>query len=61
MDSQAEWRRYVAVFCGIGLAATGTVAALNYQVDPYLIHQWNTPHLQRLLPGREKLSPWGKT
>jgi hypothetical protein len=61
MDSQAEWRRYVAVFCGIGLAVTGTVAALNYQVDPYLIHQWNTPHLQRLLPGREKLSPWGKT
>jgi hypothetical protein len=35
--------------------------ALNYQVDPYLIHQWETPPVQRLLPGREKLSPWGKT
>ncbi|MRX06443.1 hypothetical protein GJ697_01180 [Pseudoduganella sp. FT25W] len=61
MYTQAEWRRYVTVFCGIGLLVTGAVATLNYRVDPYLTHQWDTPHLQRLLPGREKLSPWGKT
>lgn len=61
MTTQAEWRRYVVIFCGMGLAVTGMVATLNYQVDPYLTHQWDTPHLQRLLPGREKLSPWGKT
>ncbi|MYN25119.1 hypothetical protein GTP69_01725 [Duganella sp. CY42W] len=61
MSTQTEWRDYVAIFCGLGLAVTGAVAALNYQVDPYLTHQWDTPHLQRLLPGREKLSPWGKT
>ncbi|WP_432377848.1 hypothetical protein [Duganella sp. P38] len=61
MHAQADWRRYVAIFCGISLVATVAVAALNYHVDPYLIHQWNTPNVQRLLPGREKLSPWGKT
>ncbi|NYE60111.1 hypothetical protein FHW58_001263 [Duganella sp. 1224] len=61
MATQAAWRRYVLVFCGIGLSVTGAVAALNYYVDPYLIHQWDTAHLLRLLPGREKLSPWGKT
>lgn len=61
MDTQAEWRSYVLLFCGISALATGAVVALNYQVDPYLIHQWDTPQLQRMLPGREKLSPWGKT
>ncbi|MHA4871539.1 hypothetical protein ACXZ1M_28005 [Duganella sp. PWIR1] len=61
MDTQAQWRSYVGLFCGISLLVSGAVATLNYQVDPYLIHQWNTPHLQRLLPGRERLSPWGKT
>jgi len=61
MDAQADWRHYVVVFCGLSLLVAGTAAALNYHVDPYLIHQWDTPHLQRLLPGREKLSPWGKT
>lgn len=61
MENQVEWRSYVVLFCGISVLVTGAVAALNYQVDPYLIHQWDTPHLQRMLPGREKLSPWGKT
>lgn len=61
MDMQAQWRNYVMLFCGLSLLAGGTVATLNYQVDPYLIHQWDSAALQRLLPGREKLSPWGKT
>lgn len=58
---RAEWRDYVLIFCGVSVLVTGAVAALNYHVDPYLIHQWDSPQLQRLLPGREKLSPWGKT
>jgi hypothetical protein len=61
MDMQAQWRHYVMLFCGLSLTVGGTVATLNYQVDPYLIHQWDSAELQRLLPGREKLSPWGKT
>lgn len=61
MDTQTAWRGYVALFSGITLLTCGAVAALNYHVDPYLTHQWDSPHLRRLLPGREKLSPWGKT
>jgi len=61
MATQAQWRSYVALFCGLGLVVTGAVSVLNYQVDPYLTHQWQTPHVQRLLSGRERLTPWGKT
>ena len=54
-------RSYLMIFGGITLVTLGAVATLNYRVDPYLLHQWDTPQLQRLRPGREKLSPWGKT
>jgi hypothetical protein len=59
--SNAEWRSYVTILVACSAAVIGTVAALNYQLDPYLIHQWNTPELQRMQPGRERLSAWGKT
>lgn len=61
MDMQAQWRNYVMLFCGLSLLTAGAVVTLNYQVDPYLIHQWDSVAMQRLLPGRERLSPWGKT
>ncbi|MFD2367914.1 hypothetical protein [Pseudoduganella sp. GCM10020061] len=54
-------RKYLAIFCGVSLLSVGSVAALNYVVDPYMIHQWDTPEVQRLRPPREKLSAWGKT
>src|SRR4051812_39381142 len=54
-------RSYLMIFGGICAVTLGAVATLNYQVDPYLLHQWDTPQVRRLLPGREKLSPWGKT
>lgn len=54
-------RTYLAIFCGLSLVSVGSVATLNYVVDPYLIHQWDTPQLQRLRPQREKLNAWGKT
>lgn len=54
-------RSYLAIFGGVSLLAVGSVATLNYVVDPYLIHQWGTPEVQRLRPPREKLSAWGKT
>lgn len=54
-------RSYLMIFGGITAVALGAVATLNYRVDPYLLHQWDTPQLQRLRPAREKLSPWGKT
>ena len=55
------WRSYVAIFVGCSGAALAAVAGLNYQLDPYLTHQWGTPRMQRLRPPREKLSAWGKT
>jgi hypothetical protein len=59
--SNTEWRSYVAMLVACSATVIGAVAALNYQLDPYLIHQWDTPQLQRLQPGRERLSAWGKT
>lgn len=57
----ASAARYLVLLCGLSGAALGGVATLNYIVDPYLIHQWDTAQLQRLRPPREQLSPWGKT
>ncbi|MGK5037837.1 hypothetical protein [Janthinobacterium sp. LB3P118] len=54
-------RRYLAIFCACVLAALALVSAVNYRVDPYLLHQWDTPLVQRLRPTYEKLAVWGKT
>ncbi|KAB8046663.1 hypothetical protein GCN78_23520 [Janthinobacterium rivuli] len=59
MDTTA--RRYLAIFFACVLAALAFVSAVNYRVDPYLLHQWDSPLLQRLRPTYEKLSAWGKT
>jgi hypothetical protein len=37
------------------------LVALNYIVDPYFIHQWDTPRLHRLSPAQQKIMPWAKT
>ncbi|CDG83284.1 hypothetical protein [Janthinobacterium agaricidamnosum] len=55
------WRAYVGTFFGLVVLALLAVSTLNYLVDPYLIHQWDSPLLQRMRPTREKLSAWGKT
>lgn len=63
MDNLAaiSWRAYLRTFCVMASGALLLVTGLNYVIDPYLTHQWDTPLLQRLRPVREKLSPWGKT
>lgn len=47
-----------------GLAAllllTGIVT-LNYLVDPYFIHQWDTELINRRSPAQQKITPWAKT
>lgn len=51
-------------FWTAGLAALLVLAAvvsLNYAVDPYFIHQWDTPLLKRLSPAQQKIMPWAKT
>jgi len=57
----ADWRSYVTIFGGVSALVTCAVGWLNYHVDPYLTHQWDTPQVWQLRPGREKLSAWGKT
>ncbi len=37
------------------------VVSLNYVTDPYFIHQWDSPLLNRLAPAQQKLMPWAKT
>lgn len=54
-------RRY---FWTVGLTALAVLIAtvtINYVVDPYLIHQWDTEHVQRLSPAQQKIMPWAKT
>lgn len=54
-------KSYLAVAAGLPLLVVGGVAATNYVLDPYLIHQWQTPQVQRLRQPVEKLNAWGKT
>jgi hypothetical protein len=37
------------------------VVGANYLVDPYFIHQWDTPALKRPTSAQQKILPWGKT
>lgn len=59
--SSAQFRAYMKIFCFLSGGILASVGSFNYIVDPYLIHQWDSPLIQRLRPTREKLSPWGKT
>jgi hypothetical protein len=61
MTNRSDNRRYLGIFCGLSGAVLLAVSGMNYVVDPYLTHQWDTPRLQRLRPIREKLGAWGKT
>ncbi len=54
-------KTYLTVAAGLPLLLLGGVAGSNYVLDPYLIHQWDTPQVQRLRQPVEKLSAWGKT
>lgn len=61
-SNQTEFRAYIKIFCFLSVVALVSVVGFNYFVDPYLIHQWDSPLIQRLHPAaREGLNPWGKT
>ncbi|MCE3263018.1 MAG: hypothetical protein K0R43_2097 [Pseudoduganella sp.] len=51
---------YLAIAAGVPLLLVAGVACTNYLLDPYLIHQWNSPQVQRLRQPVEKLNAWGK-
>lgn len=51
-------------FWTVGLTTLAVLIAavtINYVVDPYLIHQWDTNLIQRLSPAQQKITPWSKT
>ena len=54
-------RRYLVCFLACVGLVLGAVSFLNYQVDPYLLHQWDSPLLQRPRQLNEKLGAWAKT
>ena len=54
-------RRYLVCFLACVCLVLGSVSFLNYQVDPYLLHQWDSPLLQRPRQLNEKLGAWAKT
>lgn len=43
------------------LAVLIVTVTINYLVDPYLIHQWDTGHVQRLRSSHQNIMPWAKT
>ena len=56
--------RYRSFFLSTGITTILVLAAVvtfNYQVDPYFIHQWDTPLLRRMSPPQQKIIPWVKT
>ena len=59
MDTSA--RRYLVCFLACVVLVLGAVSFLNYHVDPYLLHQWDSPLLQRPRQLNEKLGAWAKT
>jgi len=64
MDNSPENSKLPSYFYTVGLSALlllGTIVTLNYVVDPYFIHQWDSPLLQRLSPAQQKIMPWAKT
>ena len=60
MNEASPVRYLVLFFITIAVILIPVVIG-NYLIDPLLIHQWDTPLLQRLQPHQEKLIPWGKT
>lgn len=53
--------RYLRVFGLLSAALLLLVGCINFWLDPFLTHQWNSPLLERMQPTGEKLTPWGKT
>jgi hypothetical protein len=54
-------KRYFWILGLTALFLLTLLVALNYVVDPYFIHQWDTKLIQRLSPAQQKIMPWVKT
>jgi hypothetical protein len=54
-------KRYFWISGVTALFLLTLLVTLNYVVDPYFIHQWDTKLIQRLSPAQQKIMPWVKT
>lgn len=59
--TRSDTRRYLWYLGLAGFGLLASLVTLNYWVDPYYIHQWDTPLLARLSPAQQKIVPWAKT
>ncbi len=59
--TRTDTRRYLWYLGLAGFGLLASLVTLNYWVDPYYIHQWDTPLLARLSPAQQKIVPWAKT
>jgi len=59
--TQLDTRRYLRSL-GITVAVLLTLmVTMNYLVDPYFIHQWDSDKMTRMSPPQQKIIPWAKT
>ena len=58
---QLSYRAYCFLVGILTLSISTVVVTLNYIVDPYLIHQWDTELVNRIGPRQPKIIPWAKT
>ncbi len=58
---QSDHRTYFFIIGIVTVSLLTVVGALNYVVDPYFIHQWNTELINRSGPRQPKITPWAKT
>ncbi len=64
MNSSSDKINFSLYFFTISVSAIvllAVIVTLNYAVDPYFIHQWDSPLLHRLSPAQQKIMPWAKT
>lgn len=64
MQNQEHTLSHQTYLWTVGLTSLTLLIAIvsfNYVVDPYLIHQWDTPAIKRIAAAQQKIRPWGKT
>lgn len=62
MNSERKsFRTYVFSIAGVSAVLLLLIVGANYAVDPFFIHQWDTPILRRPEPMQERLVAWAKT
>ncbi|MBV5319066.1 MAG: hypothetical protein JZU50_14815 [Desulfobulbaceae bacterium] len=59
--ANTNFQKYFWVSGLTALAVLAGIVTLNYLIDPYFIHQWDTALIKRLSPAQQKISPWPKT